>query len=64
MGCDLRASGYWDDVSPLIVEEPITRADCGLFFCRYAEMPSDQKNKISHRGKALEKLRAYLQSLP
>ncbi|KAF4619179.1 hypothetical protein D9613_004863 [Agrocybe pediades] len=30
----------------------------------YAEMPSEQKNKISHRGKALEKLRAYLQSLP
>ncbi|KDR84178.1 hypothetical protein GALMADRAFT_236872 [Galerina marginata CBS 339.88] len=30
----------------------------------YAEMPSDQKNKISHRGKALEKLRTYLQSLP
>ncbi|KIM36044.1 hypothetical protein M413DRAFT_449375 [Hebeloma cylindrosporum] len=29
----------------------------------YAEMPSDQKNKISHRGKALKKLRAYLQSL-
>ncbi|PPQ70378.1 hypothetical protein CVT26_013843 [Gymnopilus dilepis] len=30
----------------------------------YAEMPSDEKNKISHRGKALEKLRTYLQSLP
>ncbi|KAJ3511166.1 hypothetical protein NLJ89_g4257 [Agrocybe chaxingu] len=30
----------------------------------YAEMPSDVKHKISHRGKALEKLRAYLQSLP
>ncbi|RDB19868.1 Inosine triphosphate pyrophosphatase [Hypsizygus marmoreus] len=30
----------------------------------YAEMPSEQKNKLSHRYKALEKLRAYLQSLP
>ncbi|KAG5636968.1 hypothetical protein H0H81_006272 [Sphagnurus paluster] len=30
----------------------------------YAEMPSEQKHGLSHRGKALEKLRAYLQSLP
>jgi len=30
----------------------------------YAEMPPDQKNKLSHRYKALEKLRVYLQSLP
>jgi len=30
----------------------------------YAEMPDDQKNKLSHRYKALEKLRAYLHSLP
>ncbi|TFK43965.1 inosine triphosphate pyrophosphatase-like protein [Crucibulum laeve] len=29
----------------------------------YAEMPSDEKNKISHRAKALAKLRAHLQSL-
>ncbi|KAF8806192.1 Ham1-like protein [Phlegmacium glaucopus] len=29
----------------------------------YAEMPDDQKNKLSHRYKALEKLRAYLRSL-
>ncbi|KAJ7293975.1 inosine triphosphate pyrophosphatase-like protein [Mycena rebaudengoi] len=29
----------------------------------YAEMPTDQKNKISHRYKALEKLREYLHSL-
>lgn len=29
----------------------------------YAEMPSEQKNKISHRYRALEKLRAHLQSL-
>ncbi|KAF5333640.1 hypothetical protein D9611_002780 [Ephemerocybe angulata] len=28
----------------------------------YAEMPADEKNAISHRGKALEKLRAFLQS--
>ncbi|KAF9057511.1 inosine triphosphate pyrophosphatase-like protein [Panaeolus papilionaceus] len=27
----------------------------------YAEMPDDQKNKLSHRYKALEKLRAFLQ---
>ncbi|KAG6810406.1 hypothetical protein H0H92_011994 [Tricholoma furcatifolium] len=30
----------------------------------YAEMPAEYKNKLSHRYKALEKLRAYLQSLP
>ncbi|KAF9534659.1 inosine triphosphate pyrophosphatase-like protein [Crepidotus variabilis] len=29
----------------------------------YAEMPSEEKNKISHRGKALEKLKAYLRAL-
>ncbi|THU91054.1 Ham1-like protein [Dendrothele bispora CBS 962.96] len=28
----------------------------------YAEMPSEQKNKLSHRYRALEKLRRYLQS--
>jgi inosine/xanthosine triphosphate pyrophosphatase family protein len=26
----------------------------------YAEMPKDEKNKISHRGKALDKLKAWL----
>ncbi|KAL7004777.1 nucleoside triphosphate pyrophosphohydrolase ham1 [Cystobasidiomycetes sp. EMM_F5] len=30
----------------------------------YAEMPSEQKNTLSHRYKALDKLREYLQSLP
>ncbi|KAJ7222506.1 inosine triphosphate pyrophosphatase-like protein [Mycena pura] len=29
----------------------------------YAEMPPDQKNKLSHRYKALEKLRAHLHSV-
>ncbi len=27
----------------------------------YAEMETKQKNAISHRGRALQKLRAYLQ---
>jgi inosine/xanthosine triphosphate pyrophosphatase family protein len=31
------------------------------FLYSYAEMESKQKNAISHRGRALEKLRAYLQ---
>ena len=26
----------------------------------YAEMPKETKNSISHRGRALEKLKAYL----
>lgn len=26
----------------------------------YAEMPKEEKNKISHRGKALEKLKGWL----
>jgi inosine triphosphate pyrophosphatase len=26
----------------------------------YAEMPKEEKNKISHRGKALDKLKAWL----
>jgi inosine triphosphate pyrophosphatase len=34
------------------------------FLSSYAEMPDDQKNKLSHRYKALEKLRTYLHSLP
>ncbi|KAF7300250.1 Inosine triphosphate pyrophosphatase [Mycena kentingensis (nom. inval.)] len=29
----------------------------------YAEMPAEQKNKLSHRYKALEKLREYLNSV-
>ena len=29
----------------------------------YAEMASEEKNKISHRGRALEKLEKYLKSL-
>ena len=28
--------------------------------CRYAEMDKKDKNKISHRGKALDKLKAWL----
>jgi inosine triphosphate pyrophosphatase len=32
--------------------------------CSYAEMSAEDKNKISHRYRALEKLRAYLRSLP
>ena len=28
--------------------------------CRYAEMDKNEKNKISHRGKALDKLKAWL----
>jgi inosine triphosphate pyrophosphatase len=31
---------------------------------RYAEMEPEAKNKISHRYRALEKLRAHIQSLP
>jgi len=27
---------------------------------RYAEMDKEEKNKISHRGKALDKLKAWL----
>ena len=34
---------------------------CVLTFYSYAEMDSKQKNAISHRGRALEKLRAYLE---
>ncbi|KAF7763676.1 hypothetical protein Agabi119p4_8213 [Agaricus bisporus var. burnettii] len=30
----------------------------------YAEMPSEQKNKLSHRYRALDKLRKFLQMLP
>ncbi|KAF8513865.1 Ham1-like protein [Gautieria morchelliformis] len=35
--------------------------DTGL---TYAEMPPETKNKISHRFRALEKLRAFLQTAP
>lgn len=31
-----------------------------FFFYSYAEMETKQKNAISHRGRALEKLRGYL----
>ncbi|KAJ3570726.1 hypothetical protein NP233_g4214 [Leucocoprinus birnbaumii] len=43
----------WDAVF-----EPL---DTGL---TYAEMPDEQKNKLSHRGRALEKLRQFMQALP
>ncbi len=39
--------------------------DCDTFFCyvcSYAEMEATQKNAISHRGRALRKLRDYLQA--
>ena len=32
------------------------------FFFSYAEMDAKQKNVISHRGRALDKLRAYLEA--
>ena len=43
-------------------------ADLHLFcsclgVCRYAEMDPAEKNKISHRGRAMEKLKAHLLSL-
>ncbi|KAI0273160.1 Ham1-like protein [Russula aff. rugulosa BPL654] len=42
--------------------DPVFEAeDTGL---TYAEMETKQKNAISHRGRALEKLRAYLQQAP
>lgn len=28
--------------------------------CRYAEMDGEEKNLLSHRGKALDKLRLFL----
>lgn len=31
---------------------------------RYAEMPKEKKDAISHRGRALAKLLAYVQTLP
>lgn len=30
--------------------------------CSFAQMSKEQKNKISHRGRAMQKLKAYLQS--
>ena len=33
-----------------------------LIFYRYAEMPSEIKNSISHRGKALKALKEYFES--
>jgi len=33
---------------------------CFVFINSYAEMETKAKNAISHRGRALEKLRAYL----
>lgn len=33
-----------------------------ILFFSYAEMGSTQKNALSHRGRALQKLRAYLQA--
>ena len=38
---------------------PLT--DTKTLFFSYAEMGSTQKNALSHRGRALQKLRAYLQ---
>jgi len=41
----------------------ITSFHTFVVFCfyGYAEMETKQKNAISHRGRALERLRAYLQ---
>ena len=33
-----------------------------MIFYRYAEMPSEIKNSISHRGKALKSLKEYFES--
>lgn len=30
--------------------------------CRYAEMPKEEKNKISHRRRALDKVRKYFET--
>lgn len=74
MGPYLRSGGYWFDVRFIfgtVAGRPTSKelmgvtvdVDllCVLTFYSYAEMDSKQKNAISHRGRALEKLRAYLE---
>ena len=54
-----------------IIVEPRGRTDFGWdpifqpdgFTTTYAEMDKEEKNKISHRYRALEKLKAYLHSI-
>lgn len=38
--------------------DPVFRPDG--YTCSFAEMPAEEKNRISHRGRAIEKLVAYL----
>ena len=61
MGLNIWTWRCWADVAILSCVVGVS-TDC--FFGRYAEMDPVEKNKISHRFKALAKLREYLQSLP
>lgn len=44
---------------PLVSSTPLHKTFLSIF--RYAEMPKETKNEISHRRRALNKLKAYLE---
>ena len=56
MGCRIRTPWDWEDV-----RLNLTRLLCPVVdqSPRYGEMTIAEKEKISHRGRALEKLKAY-----
>lgn len=55
LGSHIRVRGQNVRLSPLGIHDPSTDLN------RYAEMTKTEKNKISHRYKALEKLKIWLQ---
>ncbi len=52
------------DSSSCGISVVVTSNFSSIHVCRYAEMQPEEKNKISHRGRALEKLEQYLRNLP
>lgn len=63
--------GKWTILKPTLLECRALMMEPGWDSCfetqngqTYAEMDKAEKNKISHRGKALEKLKAWLASQP
>lgn len=62
MGSDFRSRKYWENVSFAVFLSSDTLDLTVDTYARYAEMEPAEKNALSHRYKALSKLKEHLRA--